>query len=231
MWRRAVALVLVCGVLAIATTSAELHAGLIKVLEAARDIMTRHPVGGALLFMLLCALSAMFAFFSVSFIVPFAFYVWGLPITMILMWSGWVAGGVSAYLVARCTGRAVMRWLGLQTALGRLERLINSDTSFGLILLFQLAMPSEIPGYVLGLARYSLWKYAFALMIAEIPIAAATAMLGANFVQRQGAMVMVIGSALVLTSVMLFYLLRSRLDRSMKTHAPDAPGQRLITRV
>lgn len=66
----------------------------------------------------------------------------------------------------------------------RYKPLLDKQPSFGSVLLFQLALPSEIPGYLLGLARYPLPRYLAALMLAELPYAVGTVLLGIGFVNR-----------------------------------------------
>ena len=88
-----------------------------------------------------------------------AIHAWGTPLSSGLLWAGWVLGGMCAYLLGRTVGRPVLRRLTSTAALARFENRISMQASFGLVLLFQLAVPSEVPGYVLGLARYRFVKY------------------------------------------------------------------------
>jgi uncharacterized membrane protein YdjX (TVP38/TMEM64 family) len=208
VWRRALLLALLCAMLAAITATHELHASLIEVIDASRDVIVDRPVWGALLFVLLSAVSAMLAFVSVAIIVPVAVYVWGAGVSLVLLWLGWILGGAVAYAIARYFGRAFVRWLKSDSALDRVDRHIHPDTPFPLILLFQLALPSEIPGYVLGLARYPFHRFLLALALAELPYAAATVYLGASFVSAQVGVVLVIGLSVALLSVGAFYLLR-----------------------
>ena len=62
---------------------------------------------------------------------------------------------------------------------------ISSRAPFSLVLLFQLAMPSELPGYLLGLVKYRFPKYLLALGLGELPYAVGTIYLGASFVERR----------------------------------------------
>jgi hypothetical protein len=39
------------------------------------------------------------------------------------------------------------------------------------VLLFQVAMPSEVPGYMLGIARYQFLNYILILGMVELPFA------------------------------------------------------------
>ena len=76
--------------------------------------------------------------------------------------------------MGRFLGRAVVDWLTTGALLQRFESRVQRNSPFGLILLFQLAVPSENPGYVLGLLCYSLPRYLLALAISELPFAAAS---------------------------------------------------------
>ena len=53
------------------------------------------------------------------------------------------------------------------------------------VFFFQLALQSEIPAYVLGMARYPLLRYLLALSAAELPIAIGAVILGSGFLNRQ----------------------------------------------
>jgi uncharacterized membrane protein YdjX (TVP38/TMEM64 family) len=83
--------------------------------------------------------------------------------------------------------------------------------TFGFILLFQLALPSEIPGLVLGLAHFPLDRYLLALAIAELPYAIGTTMLGASFVSRQFGLLITLGATAVVAAVFLGRAFRKRL--------------------
>jgi uncharacterized membrane protein YdjX (TVP38/TMEM64 family) len=211
-WRRAAALAVLCIVLAALAASDELHEALLEVLEASKRLIVHHPVLGALLFMLLSAVAAMFAFFSAAIVVPVAVYAWGELPSMVLLWAGWIVGGSVSYVIARFFGRAVVHWLTADRALRRVERHLQPDTPFRLILLFQLALPSEIPGYVLGLVKYPFGKFLAARALTELPFAVATIYLGAGFVGGQGGFVLAVGLAIVLLSVAAFYFLRRYLQ-------------------
>lgn len=210
IWRRAAILALLCVALALAAASADLHASLIALLEAGGEVIARHPVPGALLFVVFAALSAMLAFVSSAVAVPMGVYVWGAPVCVLLLWLGWILGGACAYGVGRLLGRRVVSWLTMHSALERLEARVHKGASFGLIVLLQFALPSEIPGYVLGMTRYPFGRYLLALAVAELPYAVLTVLLGQNFVARRGALVLTAGVALVLVGVGAYYLLRKK---------------------
>jgi uncharacterized membrane protein YdjX (TVP38/TMEM64 family) len=222
VWRRAALLAVLCIALAAVAASGTLHAALLDVLAAGRDVIVKYPAQGALLFVLLAAISAMFAFVSIAILVPVAVFAWGEPLSMVLLWVGWNLGGAIAYGIARFLGRRVVHWLTAVTALNRLEHRIRSDTPFSLILMFQLGLPSEIPGYLLGLVRYPFGRYLLALAIVELPYTVATIYLGAGVVGANSGLVLVIGLSAVVLSVSAFYLLRKRLRAAGMEAAEDA---------
>ncbi len=76
--------------------------------------------------------------------------------------------------------------------------------SFRHVLLFQLAVPSEIPGYVLGLAGCRLRTYAAAIALGELPFAIGAVYLGESFLQRNYLLLLAIGVASVALSWAMF---------------------------
>jgi len=219
-WRRAAGLVVLCLALAAVASSESLHAALLDVLRAGEQIIRMHPVLGATLFVVFAAVSAMVAFVSVAVVVPVAIYAWGQGPTILLLWLGWILGGACAYGTARYLGRRVVRWLTAEAGLKRLESTVNGQTPFSLVLLLQLALPSEIPGYLLGLVRYPLSRYLAALALAELPYAMATILLGSSFLERRSGVLLGAGLVLVAGSLFAFQKLRRRL----KSDAPPASG-------
>lgn len=200
-WTRAVLLALLCGGLALLAASSSLHAALLRLMGEAESVITHHPVGGPVLFFALAALSAMLAFFSSAVIVPVGVYAWGGLTCFMLLWGGWLVGGIGAYAIGRFLGRPVVATLVSADVLERYQQRISARAPFRLVLLFQLALPSEIPGYLLGLARYSLPKFAAALAIAELPFALGTVYLGASFLERRIPMLLALGALGIAFSV------------------------------
>lgn len=216
--RRAAALVALCLALAAIASSESLHATLLEVLTAIEQIIEGHPILGATLFVVFAAVSAMIAFVSVAVVVPVAIYTWGQGISILLLWLGWILGGAVAYGIARYLGRSVVHLLTADAGLKRLEAAVNGQTPFSLVLLLQLALPSELPGYLLGLVRYPLSRYLAALALAELPYAVATVLLGASFLERRSGVLLAVGLILVAGSLFAFQKLRRHLG------AGTAPG-------
>jgi uncharacterized membrane protein YdjX (TVP38/TMEM64 family) len=208
---RAVLLVVLVAALTALAASDAVHQALLRVFDAARVIIGGHPVLGPLVFVLLAALSAMLAFFSSAVLVAPAVYAWGPTVTALLLWLGWMLGGATSYALAYSLGRPVLRWLAPGRSFAAFEEHITKRASFGFVLLFQLALPSEIPGYVLGLVRYAPGHYLAALAIAELPYAVGTMLLGESFVERRIALLISLGAVAAVTGVLLARALRRRM--------------------
>jgi uncharacterized membrane protein YdjX (TVP38/TMEM64 family) len=202
-------LLLAVGALA---SSDSLHAFVLRVIEPAERIIVEHPVLGATLFIVFSALSAMVAFFSTAVITPVAVETWGAGPSIALLWIGWMLGGICAYGIGRTLGRPVVRALTSSDALERFENHISSRAPFGLVLLFQLAMPSEVPGYVLGVARYRFLKYVLILGIVELPFSIGTVQLGASFIEQRSWVLMAIGGAGIVLTTWAIYTLQKRMS-------------------
>ena len=132
----------------------------------AKDVMREHPVSGAIVFFVLSALSAMIGFVSSAVLVPPANEIFGKPLTFLLLWGGWWAGAVLAY-GAGWLARPLLVRLGYGKTLADYESFVSKRTRFWMILVFCVAVPSEIPGYMLGGVHYPFLKFLAAMGIAE----------------------------------------------------------------
>lgn len=200
-----------CAALAFVASSDGLHSLLLRLVAFAADLMTERPFLGAVLFVLLAALSAMLAFVSSAVLVPVGVYTWGKAACLLALWVGWTLGGIASYGIGRSLGRSVVQSLLSSATFSRYEDRVSGHTPFGLVLLFQLALPSEVPGYLLGLARYSFWKYLIALMLSELPYVVGTIYLGASFLDRRRPVLLGLGAAGALCMALAFRALQKRL--------------------
>lgn len=178
-----VALLLVVGVF----TSDTLHRALFDVLAASESVMRAYPRAGMVLFLALAGVSAMLAFFSSAALVPVGVYVWGPMTTMLLLWSGGMLGGIAGYGFARTLGRRAVKRLIPGEPLRRYEEFFASGARWRTILLFRIALQSELPSYVLGLVRYPLPQYLPIMMLAEAVFVLLEINLGSAFLARSGA--------------------------------------------
>lgn len=199
-WRQILAVLGLGGLLVALVVSDGAHAVLLGVIERTEPIIMDYPVLGAAVFVLLCAGSAMINFFSSVVFVPVALDAWGAGVTALLLWLGWTVGGVGAYGVGRYLGRPVVRRLASEESVERYERLITAHAPFGIVLLFLFVLQSEVTGYVLGLARYSLKTFILAIALTEIPFAILTVYVGTSLLERRLALLLgfVAGAALLM---------------------------------
>jgi uncharacterized membrane protein YdjX (TVP38/TMEM64 family) len=210
-WARALFLGLLLVGLALLASSEAFQSTLQRVLVKAEPVIAEHPFWGVSLFVVLSALSAMLAFFSSAVLLPVALHTWGKLLCVLLLWGGWMLGGALAYGIARFWGRPVVRRFASEDVLAQYEERLSRHSSFGLVLLFQLAVPSEIPGYVLGLARYGLRRYLLVLALAELPYAVGTVYLGQSLLEQRTFLLLGLGTLGILFSAWAVRTLRRRL--------------------
>jgi uncharacterized membrane protein YdjX (TVP38/TMEM64 family) len=216
--RRAIMIVLMAAALAVIASSSDLHGWIVGLLPTVETMIRNRPRAGAAIFVAAAALSAMLAFVSSVVIVPVGIYVWGKTVSMVLLWVGWILGGMCAYTIGRYFGRPVVEALTSGPMLKRYEHSVSQRAPFGLVLMFQLALPSEVPGYLLGLARYRFWKYLAALALAELPYAVATIYLGASFIERRTYMLVGLGIGVAAFSGWALFTLHRRVARKGGRH-------------
>ena len=202
---------------AIATSDAayDLLMGLLAVTQR---VIAANPLAGAALFTLFAALSGMLAFFSSAVIVPVAVNAWGPARSAALLWIGWILGGACAYAIGRVLGRPMVNRLA-RDKLARYEQKIGREAPFGLVVLFQLALPSEVPGYVLGLVRYSFLRYIIVVALGELPYAIGTVILGDSFLNRRVLPFIGLAALAAIFSTWAY----SRLHRRLEAKAPALP--------
>jgi uncharacterized membrane protein YdjX (TVP38/TMEM64 family) len=183
--RQAAILTVAVALAGILTLSEEVHRQILAALALAEPLFARHTVLGAVLFVFLAALSAVMVFFSGVILVPLGIQTWGQGGCFLLLWCGWILGGIVTYSVGRRLGRPFVRRLLSPGAVARCEALIPAGGSFLTATLIQLAFPSDISGYFFGLLGYQARIYVGALVFAELPYALGAVYLGAAFIHRQ----------------------------------------------
>jgi uncharacterized membrane protein YdjX (TVP38/TMEM64 family) len=126
--------------------------------------------------------------------------------------------------LSRWLGRSLLDRFGARRLLHRLEYWIRPDAPFGVVLILQLALPSELPGYLLGLVRYPLRKYCCALALAELPYALATVYVGQGLIERRGGLILGVGAVVGLLSLVAVYVLQSRMSGRNPPACPRLGG-------
>ncbi len=232
--RRAAILLILVMVIAIVASLNSTYQAVRGLIAWAEAIVVAHEVAGAIVFILLSALSAMLAFFSTAVVVPVAIGAWGKLLTVVFLWIGWLAGGSFSYFIGRYLGRRVVRWFMSDEKLRPYEARLSGIVSFRHILLFQLALPSEIPGYVLGLLAYPFRVYVAALAIAELPFAVGSVYLGEGFLQRNALLMIALGVAGVLATLLaasIFHRLFGETSAAQQLAQPhDADSRRQVAK-
>ncbi|MHB1313398.1 MAG: TVP38/TMEM64 family protein [Gemmatimonadaceae bacterium] len=186
------------------------HRVLLEVLGVAERLIHEHPQGGMLVFLGLAVLSAMLAFFSSAVFVPVGVYAWGAQVTLLLLWAGWIVGGVAGYWMARTLGRRLGRWLAPSESVARYDA-FAARANWRVVLLFQLALPSELPSYVLGFVRYPFVRYLTAVMVAELPFAVIAVYLGDALLKRHALEIGITLAVALLLSTILWREIQRRL--------------------
>jgi uncharacterized membrane protein YdjX (TVP38/TMEM64 family) len=210
--RHLVLLLLAAALLAAIAASDRVYIALGQILEVATPMIREHAVLGVWTFAILSMLSAVLAFFSTVAIVPIAVFAWGKPATIALLWGSWLMGAALSYWIGRRPGRRLVSWAASKESVARYEEKISARATFPLVLLFQLAVPSEIPGLVLGALHYDFKRYLVARAIAELPFAVGTVYLGDTFMRRQIAPLLGIAVGGVLLASAALHVLQRRLD-------------------
>lgn len=192
-WGRLVVLAIVLLLAAAAAGSDALHTRIEALLADAEQVILQYPRLGPVVFVLLAMASAMLFFFSSAVLVPLGIQAWGLAASVALLWVGWLLGGMLTFAIGRVLGRpSAIRFVGARR-MRAVENRLEGQVRFGHIVLLQLSLPSEIPGYILGALRYAFWPYVAALALAELPYALGTALLGVSFLERQAWVLFVLG--------------------------------------
>jgi len=191
----------------------EVYESLQRALFAAEPLIAGHPYLGAVVFVLLAALSAVLAFFSSALLLPAAVYTWGNTVTFGLLWLGWLLGGICTYALGR----------GLRGPQGRVSKTSSQfdfyvqrapgEVTFAFILLLYLALPSELPGYLCGYLRVRFRTYFAALALAELPYAVGAVLLGAGVVHRHVGVLVAFGLIGAALGLYAMRMLHRRLDQ------------------
>ena len=189
--RRLPLLIIGVAVAALLAYSEEIHQQVVRAIALAEPVIRAMPVLGAVLFVILAALSAMLVFFSGLLLVPIGIQVWGPAGTFVLLWAGWFLGGVITYSIGRRFGRPVVLRMLSEEKMARYENRVPATSSFVAATLTQLVLPSDISGYFFGMLGYRARIYLGSLALAELPYAFGTVYLGNAFVERQYVLLLV----------------------------------------
>jgi uncharacterized membrane protein YdjX (TVP38/TMEM64 family) len=205
-------LIIVAGIVAASDT---LHDRTQELILWTEGVISEAPLLGMLVFVLLAMFSAMVAFFSSALLAPVAISAWGEMGCFALLWLGWCLGGIVSFCIGRFLGRPAVSMIIGEETIASWQTSVSEHMRFFQVFLFQAVVPSEIPGYLLGILRYRFLLYLLALGITEIPYAIATVYLGESFLKGHGTIIILVGIGLLILAAFLFQIHRW-LVQSMK---------------
>ena len=203
-------LIVLVGLVAASDT---LHNRTEEIIVWIEGVISQTPVLGMVLFVLLSMVSAMVAFFSSAVFAPIAIYAWVKAGTFMLLWLGWLLGSILSFCVGRFLGRSVVGMIIDEKKIAGWERELGERSRFIHILMFQAAVPSEIPGYVLGILHSRFPLYLTALALTEIPYAIATVYLGEFFLEGESTVFILLGIAVIVLGVFLLQGIRQLMSQ------------------
>lgn len=220
-WSRAIIVVLICTSAALLLSVDEVYGSLRQALSVAEPLIAGHPYLGAVVFVLLAAMSAVLAFFSSALLLPAAVYTWGNAVTLGLLWLGWLLGGLCTYALGRglrrpqaqAQAKAKAKASRTSSEFDFYRQRFQGEVTFALVLLLHLAMPSEIPGYLCGYIGVRLRTYVAALALAELPYAVGAVLLGDGVVNRHIGWLLAVGLVGAAFSLYALRVLHERLDQ------------------
>ncbi len=184
----------------------------------ATNVMNARPIVGVVVFFMFSALSAMLAFTSSAVLVPPANLVWGRAVTFFLLWGGWVAGAIAAFGVGKLARPLLVR-LGYQKTLEGYQLFVSKRMKFWQVVLFCIAVPSEIPGYLFGGLHYPFLRFLAAIAIAESIYALGLIVAGDSLVTARPLRLLVTVGIMMVIAAGAGWLLRAL--RKRKLQAPS----------
>jgi uncharacterized membrane protein YdjX (TVP38/TMEM64 family) len=205
--------VLICASVALLLSVDAVYESLQRALSAAEPLIAGHPYLGAVVFVLLAALSAILAFFSSALLLPVAVFTWGSAVTLGLLWLGWLLGGIGTYALGRGLRRPLEKASRTSRQFEFYRQRVRGEATFALVLLLCLALPSEIPGYLCGYLGVRRRTYFAALALAELPYAAGAVLLGDGVVNRRTGWLLAFGLIGAALSLYALWVLHRRLDQ------------------
>jgi len=204
--------VLICASVALLLSVDAVYESLQRALSAAEPLIAGHPYLGAVVFVLLAAISAILAFFSSALLLPAAVFAWGNTVTFGLLWLGWLLGGICTYALGRAMRRPGRKASRTSSKFDFYLQRVPGEVTFALVLLLYLALPSEIPGYLCGYLGVRFRSYIAALALAELPYAVGAVLLGEGVVNRQISWLVAFGLIGAGLSLYALRVLHRRLD-------------------
>lgn len=176
----------------------------------AKMYVEAHPTLGILVFVILAAVSAMLSPFSSVPLIPVAIILWGSAWTIAFLVGGWLGGHTITYALGYYAGYPVAKKFIALEKIEQYYRQFSNKSEFLLVLLFRIAMPAEVAGYVFGIARYNFLKYFLATFIAEFPLAIVAVYAGEALIDRKPMILAIVVISGFIFLGTIFYLFKKQ---------------------
>ncbi len=171
-----------------------------------------YPFLGGLVFFGVSVVAVLISPFSSVPLVPSAIMAWGSLTTFFLMLPAWIIGGLLAYYVGSLSREKIIRHFISFEKVDYYKKRISPRSQFWLVLLFRLAIPSEVASYTLGIIRYDFWKYFLITILTELPFALFVIYSGSILVKGE----ILIFAAIAGVAVIVFYILYHEFNKKLK---------------
>lgn len=183
--KKQISVIVVLIILAVVfSASAFLQEKFNEAVDALEEVFAKRKIVGIIIFAGLAALSAMLSPFSSVPLVPVAVVIWGNAMTTALLVVGWTLGGIITYAIGKWAFYPLLTSFVLHEKIEYYRNKLTNHTDFWLVLIFRLALPSEIPGYLLGIIRYHFGKYILATFLSELLFVVITVYASEAFIAR-----------------------------------------------
>jgi uncharacterized membrane protein YdjX (TVP38/TMEM64 family) len=146
-------------------------------------------------------------------LVPAAVFTWGSALTAVLLWIGWLLGGMLAFAMGHGLRPTPGQDAGPPSRFATYLPKASDKVGFPLVLLWQLVLPSEIPGYLCGYLGVPFRTYVSALVLAELPYAVGAVLVGDSVVNRHTGWLVVLGVVAAVLGYFLVGMLHRRMEQ------------------
>jgi uncharacterized membrane protein YdjX (TVP38/TMEM64 family) len=208
------AFVIIIGLVIYASTEAQ--GAIIKSVDLLAGYFLAHKIAGAIIFFAISAVAVLISPFSSVPLIPSAVLAWGKTPTLALLLCGWMAGGIVAYYLGSYSRERIMKNFVSLERVEYYKNRISGRTQFWLVVLFRLAIPSEVAGYTLGIVRYEFKKYLLATFVVELAVALASVY--SSSILLSGRITLFLGILLVV--VIVLYLSYFTFQKKIKKQPP-----------
>lgn len=191
-------------------------------IEVVGNMADTQPLLSMIIFVLLGAVSAFLSFFSTAVFVPLAVSVWGNVITALLLFIGWILGGIIAYFLAYFLGEPIVKKIIGQKKFDHYKEYLYQRLRFGFVILSRIVIPSEAWSLSVGLLRYPFFKYLLANALVELPVAILLTYAGEAFLREQYATLVALVVGIVLFLSLFGYLLHRHFKKTKKDYSDNS---------